>query len=96
MNKQITQATFLSKRLQDADKSQARSALVSLGSAVYATVFAFRHLALVETASPVSALILCTCVAFAVAAICFGCSRRAVSWMGHLFGRLLDVRQVSP
>jgi PST family polysaccharide transporter len=69
------------------------------GCAVYATVFAFRHLALVETASPLPALILCACVAFAVAAICFGSiprSRRAVSSMGHLFWRLLDYRKVSP
>jgi PST family polysaccharide transporter len=69
------------------------------GCAVFAVVFAFRHLAPVETAAPIVALMLSACVALAVAAICFACiprSRRALLSMGHLFWRLLDYRKASP
>lgn len=69
------------------------------GCAVFAGVFAFRHLALVQTASPIVALMLCACAALAIAAICFGCiprSRRAVLSIGPLFWRILDHRKASP
>lgn len=72
---------------------------VIAGCAVFAAVFAFRHLPLAETASPIVALMLCVCVTFAVAAICFGCmprSRRALLSMGHLSWRLLNYRKASP
>ncbi len=69
---------------------------VIAGCAVFAVVFAFRHLPLVETASPIVALMLCACVTLAVAAICFGCiprSRRALLSIGHLSWQILGYRK---
>jgi PST family polysaccharide transporter len=72
---------------------------VIAGCAVFAAVFAFRQLPLVETASPIVALVLCTCATFAVTAICFSCiprSRRALLSMGQLSWRLLSRRKAIP
>jgi PST family polysaccharide transporter len=72
---------------------------VVAGCAVFAAVFAFRHLPLVETASPMVALMLCVCVTFAIAAISFSCiprSRRALLSMGQLSWRLLSYRKAIP
>ena len=69
---------------------------VIAGCAVFAAVFAFRHLPLVETASPIVALMLCACATFAVTAICFSCiprSRRALLSMGHLSWQVLGYRK---
>jgi len=64
--------------------------------AVFAAVFALRHLPLVETASPIVALMLCACATFAVTAICFSCiprSRRALLSIGHLSWQVLGYRK---
>jgi PST family polysaccharide transporter len=69
------------------------------GGAVFAAVFAFRHLPLVEAASPIVALMLCACATLAVTAICFGCiprSRRALLSMGQLSWRLLSYLKATP
>jgi PST family polysaccharide transporter len=68
---------------------------VIAGCAVFAAVFAFRHLPLVQSASPIVALLLCACVTLAVTAICFGCiprSRRALLSMRHLSRWFLSYR----
>jgi polysaccharide transporter, PST family len=72
---------------------------VIAGCAVFAAVFAFRHLPLVESASPIVALMLCACATLAVTSICFGCiprSRRALLSMGQLSWRLLSYRKATP
>jgi polysaccharide transporter, PST family len=64
--------------------------------AVFAAVFTFRHLPLVETASPIVALMLCACVTLPVTAICFSCiprSRRALLSIGHLSWQILGYRK---
>jgi PST family polysaccharide transporter len=64
--------------------------------AVFAAVFAFRHLPLVETAPPIVALMLCACVTLPVTAICFACiprSRRALLSIGHLSWQILGYRK---
>jgi PST family polysaccharide transporter len=66
--------------------------------AVFAAVFSFRRLPLIEDATPLVALMLCAGVTLAVTVICFGCiprSRRALLSMGHLSWRLLGYRKAA-
>ena len=76
-----------------ADLFASISPSVVAGCAVFAAVFAFRHLAPVQSASPIVALLLCACVTLGVAATCFVCiprSRRALLSMAHLSRRLFS------
>jgi PST family polysaccharide transporter len=66
--------------------------------AVFAAVYAFRHLLLLETASPIVALMLCASITLVVAMICFACiprSRRALLSMVQLSWRIISYRKAS-
>lgn len=69
---------------------------VFAGCVVVATVLVLRQLPGIDTAPPITALMLCACAAFAVTGVCFGCiprSRRALLSIGHLSSQVLSCRR---